>query len=193
MDPNPLENNPPRSQNPDSNQEKLDVKIEIATPEDWQACKELRLLSVTGPDAKMFGLTPENLQEEKNKSEEEWRKESSSDNMFSVLARSGSNVVGLGRARKVDEIWRIRNGYVKPEFRNQGISHKMFAIRLHEIQKRGGTKVVTGIRIDNATSLHIAEKFGFKRTGTDNDWYLMELDFNDPGVIRKINEVLNEG
>mgnify|MGYP001618423029 CR=1 FL=1 len=181
------------NENPLENKEKLAIRVEIAKSEDWQACKELRLLSITGEDAKMFGQTPEEVQAQINKSEQEWRKETASDEMFSVLAWNSSEPVGLGRVNKVEGMWRIRNGYVKPEFRNMGIQQKIIALRLQEIKKRGGTKVRTGIKINNPTSLHVAEKFGFKVIKTDESWYIMESDLTNPEVIKKIDEALNAG
>jgi ribosomal protein S18 acetylase RimI-like enzyme len=170
-------------------QEKLDIKIKLATEENWQECQKLRLFSIK-ENPKAFGATPESIQEEEQKSEEEWRRESLSEYMFSVLAWNNQDAVGLGRARSVEGVWRVRNGYVKPEFRNIGIQQKMLALRLSEIIKRGGEKVVMGIEISNSISLHNAEKFGFKIAEVNNGWNMMELDLTDRVVIGKINEVL---
>lgn len=181
------------NEDPFKNKEQLAIRVEIAKPEDWQACKELRLLSITSVDARMLGQTPEEVEKQLNKSEEEWRKETASDEMFSVLAWKGSEPVGLGRVKKVEgeEVWRIRNGYVKEGSRNMNIQTKMIALRLREILNRGGVKAVTGIRVDNPTSIHNAEKFGFKIVETEDGWHHMKLDLTDPEVIKKINEVLN--
>jgi len=158
-------------------QKNLDVKIKLATPEDWQKCRDLRLEAITGEDREMFGLTPEEETIEKNKSEQEWRAESNSDTMFSVLAWNDAEAIGLARAKQEEEkVWRIRNGYVKPEFRKMGIGQKMFALRLGEIKRRGATKVRTGIKPDNVASLHVAEKFGFKKVSQDENFITMELD-----------------
>ena len=172
-------------------QEKLAIRVELAKPEDWQLCKDLRILAITGEDSEMFDMTPEKVAEELAKSDQEWKNEASSDDMFSVLARNGSEAVGLGRARFFEGSWRIRNGYVKPEFRNMGIQQKMSALRLREIQKRGGIKAITGIKMDNPISLHNAEKFGFKIVEEDDGWYYLASDLTDPEVIKKIDEVLN--
>jgi ribosomal protein S18 acetylase RimI-like enzyme len=176
-------------------QEKLDIKVELAKPENWQVCKELRLLSISGEEAKMFGVTPESFQEENNKSDEEWQEETASEEMFSVLAWGKGEAVGLGRARKVEDTWRVRNGYVKPEFRNMGIQQKMLALRLKEIIKRGGIRATTTARINNLASVHNIEKFGFKITDVDigKGWNHFELNLTDPEVIKKINEVLDAG
>lgn len=180
------------NENPFKKQEKLDIKVELATPNDWQACKDLRIFSITGSDADMYGLTPEEKDEELGKDEAQWRRESCGDEMFSVLSWSGPEAIGLSRAKQEGEgVWRIRNGYVKPDFRNKGIDQKMFSLRLNEIRRRGGTKVVTGIMIKNKVSVHIAEKFGFKIVHSDDIWYRMELDLSSPEIIKKIDEALN--
>jgi len=191
----PLENKKPT-------QEKLDISVRMANKEDWPVCKELRLLSITGPDADMLGLTLEKKQEEMNKTDTEWELETSSDTMFSVLACNNSQAIGLGRAMQEEEgVWRIRNGYVKPAFRDMGIQQKMLALRLSEIMKLGGFKAVTGIKINNPISFHNAEKFGFKEVDPArkaialgplaSKWHMLESDLTDPAVIKKINEVLD--
>lgn len=155
------------------------IEVKLATQEDWKTCKDLRLEAITGEDAEMFPLTPEEMETEKNKTEQEWRKESLSDEMFSVLAWNGSEPIGLGRVKEEEKgIWRMRNGYVKKEFRNKGIAQKMFVARLNEIIKRGGTKVKIGIKPGNDVSIHIAEKFGFKRVADENGFIAMELDLS---------------
>ncbi len=175
-------------------QELLDIKVKLASPEDWQACRDLRLLSITGPDAEMFGLTSEKVEDEKNKDESEWRKETQSRLMFSVLAWNNLKPVGLGRVNMVENgLWRIRNGYVLPEFHGLGIQQKMIALRLREIIKRGGVKAITGIKNNNLISIHNVEKFGFKIIDTDKDWHTLESDLTNIEVIKKIDEVLNAG
>ncbi|PIR68523.1 hypothetical protein COU49_00580 [Candidatus Nomurabacteria bacterium CG10_big_fil_rev_8_21_14_0_10_35_16] len=150
-------------------QEKLDLKIEVAGPEDWKIVRDLRVEAITGPDARMFGLTKKGTIQESNRSEQEWRDELSGDKTFAVLSWSGSNPVGFGRAiLREDGAWRIRNGYVKNEFRGVGIGEQIFKMRLDEIRRRGGKQVITSIRPDNLGSLHIAEKFGFKPISTIN-------------------------
>ena len=174
-------------------EERLAIRVELAKPNDWEACKKIRLHSITGPEAIVMGMTPERLQEEMNKTEEQWREETSSEEMFSVLSWDGSEPVGLGRAKKVEEgLWRVRNGYVNEKFRGIGIQPRMIALRLQEIIKRGGNKAVTGIRTDNPVSLHNVYKFGFKIVDVQDEvWATLESDLTDPEVIKKINEVLN--
>ncbi len=195
-----MENNPFENRRPA--QEQIDIKVKITTPDEWEECKKLRIESITGPEARMMGLTPEKENAEINQSEEEWRQEANSETMFSVLAYNGGVAVGLGRTREVEKgIWRVRNGYVKPEFRNMGVQQKMLALRLKEIIERGGIKAITGIRPDNIVSIHNTEKFGFKKIGLIKrvlkmgrqalEWQVLELDLSKPEVARKIEEILN--
>lgn len=193
---NPLENRKPA-------QERLDIKFQIANPDEWQKCKELRLISITGPEARMMGLTPERQAEEISKTEQGWRSETNSSEMFSVLAYHGSKAVGLGRTKEVGKgIWRLRNDYVIPEFRKMGIQPKMLALRLDEIIKRGGVKAIATIRTDNPRSISSVEKLGFQKIGllkrviqlgrSAFEWHVFELDLINSSVVEKINEVLKE-
>jgi ribosomal protein S18 acetylase RimI-like enzyme len=173
-------------------QEELDIKVKFATPDDWEKCKKLRLLSIK-EYPKVFGATPERVQEEQEKNEEQWRKETCSEDAFSVLAWNNQDVVGLGRSRRREGegVWNIRNAYVKPKFHNMGIQQKMIALRLSEIIRRGGKKVVMGVEKSNSVSMHNAEKFGFKVREANGDFNIMQLDLTNPEVVRKINEVLD--
>ncbi|HEV7702540.1 MAG TPA: GNAT family N-acetyltransferase [Candidatus Paceibacterota bacterium] len=178
------------------NQEKLNIKIEIAPRDDWEACKDLRLEAIE-LYPKIFGLTEEEAQKEKDKTDEEWKQETNSETMFSVLAWDGSKPVGLGRTKKTDDnSWFIRNAYVKKEFEGRGLHTKMIALRLLEIQNRKGTKVITGVKADNNKSIENLEKFGFKKFKTDvkdgEEFYLMELtNLDSPELRDKINAVLD--
>ena len=163
--------------------EQLDIKVEIATPENWEAYKELMFDAITGDKKEMFRSTPEKVTIVQNKKENEWKADLSNDNMFIVLSWNGSEAVGMGSARKKDEtqgLWNMSHGYVKKDFRNKDIGNKMFKARLDEIIKRGGKKVFLGIEANNENSIHIAEKFGFKKIIKPEDspgsGHYMELD-----------------
>ncbi len=184
-------------------QEKLDIKVELARPEDWPLCKDLRLEALRSPDGKMSGLNPkELLRQEEAQSDQEWQEATSSENMFSVLAWNNLEAVGLGRARLgQDGIWNIRNGYVKPKFRVGGAGRKMFAVRLREIIRRNGKRALLGIKADNARSIHLAEGFDASMDSTFTTklkklsklgWHKMEIDLTKPEVLKIIDETLNE-
>ena len=193
---------------PGYNKEKLQVKVELATPENWKECKRLRLLELTGEDAEMFGAGPkhpEKLEEEQKRGEKEWREDLSPENkdVFFVLSWKGPNAVGLGRASQRGEgVWRMAWGYTEKSFRKQGFGTKNFALRLKNIIERGGKKVTIGVKANNKDSISLAKSFDFKTDDTipiklqkmfKYSGYNMELDLSNPEVIKKINEVLNAG
>ncbi|HTE48875.1 MAG TPA: GNAT family N-acetyltransferase [Candidatus Paceibacterota bacterium] len=179
-------------------QEQLALRIEIATEKDYEAYKKLRIEAVTGSDAQMFGVTPEEVVIEQSRSDSEWKESLSGDDKFIILLWGGTEAIGCVRARMTKEkgVWSLSSGYIKPGFRGQGIGKKMYAAPLREIKKRGGEKVQIGVNIVNEKSLNIAQIFGFKSVIVTNvkgrDWNEMDLDLTNPEVIKKIDEVLGQ-
>ncbi len=149
--------------------EKFMFQVSIATPNDWQECKRVRELAITGDDASMFNATPESVAFEQAKTEEEWKTDLSSNERFYVLSRSGGEAIGMGRATEIKSLgegtWGIFNGYVRPEFRGNHVAQEMFVTRLREIQNRGGKFVVTYIHEDNEKQMNLIKKFGFEKYG----------------------------
>ncbi|HEV7423784.1 MAG TPA: GNAT family N-acetyltransferase [Candidatus Paceibacterota bacterium] len=178
-------------------QEKLNIEIRLANAEDWEACRDLRIEAVTGEDAKMFGVTPENrekriIKETRNK--DEWISRLT-DKGFGFLAWNGSEAVGVGLAIKdnINDEWFMYGGYVRENTRG-GVGRKIFAMRLNEILKRGGHRVTMGVKVINGKSIHIAESFGFKRIEKDaspEGFFMLLEDVNNPEVIGKINQAIN--
>jgi ribosomal protein S18 acetylase RimI-like enzyme len=185
-------------ENINPSQEKLNVKIEIARPEDWEAYKKLRLLAVTGQDTDMFGVTPEEAEQEKTRSDREWQVDLSRDDMYILFSTKGSEAIGMARIKKTgeDNVWSISSIYVKPESRG-GVGRKLYAASLSEIKKRGGIKVEVGINVVNSKSIGLAESFGFKNVmfsdSKGRKWNELDLDLTNPEVIKKISDVLNAG
>lgn len=177
--------------------EKFYPKVELATFNDWEECKRLRLLEVNGEDAKMFGAGPEEVEKEKNRSKKDWQSLLSSTDIFFVLSKNGDQVVGLGRAIREEKegVWRMGWGYTEKEFRKKGFGTKNSMLRLKELLKRNVTEVKLYVKADNLPSMHVQESLGFKQVGTwpatkegeANDC-LMTLDLTDPDIIKKIND-----
>jgi hypothetical protein len=165
--------------------EKLDLKIEVAKEEDWEQYKNLRLIAMTSEDKEMLGSTPELVEKARARTDQEWKDDITAKNMFVMLSKNGSEAIGMGIAADDLEngIWRMGSGFVKPEFRNtpERVGRNMFAARLEEIKKRGGKKVMIGVKAVNATSIHIAESFGFKKREEDasEKGYWMVLDLTE--------------
>jgi predicted acetyltransferase len=169
--------------------EKLNLLVELATKEDLEGYKKLRLEAIKSGDAEMFGVTPESLKEEEEKTDEQWLKDILGPSNFIVVARNGDEIIGMGAARRETEDgsqWRIRQGYVQPKFRNspERIGKQMFQARLDEIKKRGAKSVMTAVKSNNVVSTHIIESFGFKKvtehSGDTGLFIIYGLNLNKP-------------
>ena len=189
--------------------ETLDFKIELANPDDWEVCKEMRILALSSDDGDMLGVTSENIEEllrkENEKGEKEWREELSDPNKLIFLPKNGVEAIGMSRVTQAKEgIWDLHNSYIKDEFQGKGFGKKLFATRLNEIIKRGGVKARGFLVLNNDRNLHIAEsifrarvvnkisaitKYGIRTI----KYNVIEINLTDPEVIKKIDEVINEG
>ena len=168
--------------------EKFEFQVSIATPDEWQDCKRVRELAITGDDAKMFNATPESVAYEQAKTEAEWKADLSSDERFYVLSRNGSEAIGMGRATEIkslgDGTWGAFGGYVRPEFRGKHVAQEMFVTRLREIQHRGGKFVITYVHQDNEKQMNMIKKFGFEKYGENpeeaDEFVRYGLDLSHP-------------
>lgn len=157
-----MEQNP--FQNKQIEQEKLDVKVEIATEKDWEECKRLRIQAITGEDAKMFGSNIKRITSELEKGEKEWQ-ELFGEDKFVVLSRDGSKAIGMVRAYETKEkgVWYIGQLYVDKDARKTGAGKKMMQESIEEIKRRGGRKISAFIKNNNIKSHNLCESFGFKK------------------------------
>lgn len=175
-----------------NNQEKFVPKVELATPEDAEDCKRLRLMQISGEDSKMFGvITEEILKYEKDKTKEDWQKDISGDKIFFALSKNGSHSVGLGRAIEEGEgIWRMGWAYTEKDFRGKGFGRKNSILRLKELLNRNAKQVKVYVLKDNETSINLQKSLGFKiiEEYPDDNVYLLSMDLTNPDVIKKIND-----
>lgn len=162
MDENPFGNKPPEPK-PSDKAEQLDIKVELATIEDWEAYKKLRLMALTGPDKAMFGAARNNVEEEKLQDEDFWKEYLDSKVKFVVLAWHNDEPVGFGRAKETSPtVWRMNSGYVVTECQGKGVGRKLFRVRLEEIKRRGGKIVEALVSSRNKKSLSLALSEGFR-------------------------------
>ncbi len=138
-----------------------EIRVNLASEDDWQDYKKMRLAAITSKDAKMFGF---NLKKEMEMSEEDWR-ELSRGNKFVVLAWCGTESIGVGFANENAEknYWWFRSGYVFDEYQRKGIGRRIFKSRLEEVKKRGGKKIRLGLNGCNDRSYNLAQSYGFKK------------------------------
>src|SRR3989338_9647669 len=134
------------SEDPFQNKPKqLKLKIEVARPEDWQDYKKIRLEALE-KNSEAFRRT---LAEALQNTDQKWKDALSGDKVFMFLARNDLEPIGLAGAKKVVEqgenIWRVISVYVRKEFRG-GLGRRLMENVLAEIRRRGGSKVVLGVR-----------------------------------------------
>jgi ribosomal protein S18 acetylase RimI-like enzyme len=193
-------------QDPFKNQEREDIRIKMATPDDWKIYKELSLEVLSGQDAEMFRVGGADfLPNQIARSDASWREALSGQDLFVFLAYVDTSPAGMGTARKsrVEEgVWYNGFAYTRSEFRKRGLGRKIILERLREIKRRGGEKIRTFIEAGNKDSISNVESFGFKRVDPEKSSHddpaiqarilqhgliALELDVTDPEVIKAIS------
>jgi ribosomal protein S18 acetylase RimI-like enzyme len=172
-------------------QENLSVETRIARPEDWKDLKQIRLEAINGKDTGAFGS---GLKEyDLNKSDEDWQSDLSEENKnnFFVLSWYDSEIASMGRAtfHDEDDAWWINSVYVRKPFRGKIFPKKTFGEFLKEIKKRGGSKIMIGVKPSNEMPIELYKKLGFKMAQNfavvaykkyfNHGWQIMEFDLSD--------------
>lgn len=188
-------NTSPSLEKKENYNEKLDVEIRIAVPEEWKGLKDLRLNILNKESGNSYVATFRQIREIKKRTDKQWKDILFGKDKFSVIALKDSEIVGMGRAEKNKEIWYLYNLGVKNELRRARIGAKLTAIQLNEIKMRGGKELRIFVSKRNVPSLKNAESFGFRRDNT----FLGRLknlmiidDLNNPVTTKRIEEVLKE-
>ena len=139
--------------------ERLAFTTRMATPDDWEAIKDLREFSINSEDADMLGMR-ERLTQQLGRTEEEWRADLSNDKNIYTVAFIGSKLIGISfgtQSEGSNEIWDSRYVYVLPEFGNSGVGKELFARRLRTTIERGGKTILISIR--NPAALKMIKAF----------------------------------
>ena len=210
---NPFKNKPPETAparkmlspaEQRAERERLHIKApRKATPADLDRLIKFRLAALEGKDRKNMTTSEREYKRIKNRTHEEWANIfADNEERFTILVENDSDIIGAGRAEIRERIWELYNLSVEEGFRRLGIGKQITATRLNEIRIRGGKEVKTHIREGNDPSLGNVGFFGFKRIDSllgrlqeklDMGFGEVRLaDVNDPEVIRKISEVLDE-
>jgi|GEM_PF-5452811 len=194
MNQNSLESRGPK-------QEKLEVKIEIATEKDLEAIKTLWLSAAKDKkDASLLGLSLQ--KEETNINSLEFKKNLFNYDRFVVLAKNGSEVIGASVLRWEREagFWRISYAYVKPDFRGE-VGLKMLFVGLNKLLDENAKNVTFVVKRKNQKMIKFAKRISAVKlhpVWVDKDrneagkfGYLMELDLTNPEVVKKLKRVSN--
>ncbi len=163
--------------------EQKKFSIGLATPDDWEAIKAARVRALT-EEPVIFDTTPERLEGEASIDEETWRGMLTRPNMFVVLAREGSNVVGIGTAQKFyngpgdfdPDNWKLHTTFVEKKFRDKDMGRKILEMKINEIRRRGGKRIFASIRKDNAPMMGLVRSLGFIEATQLSDEMRMKLD-----------------
>ena len=147
-------------------QEKLNVDIAFARPEDWENYKKIIIEAfINNPQA----FSQMQLDNARGTTDEQWREIFKSDeNSFAVLAKVNGETIGTTGARKTKKegVWFGLSLYLSDKFKIDRFSTilKMFKLVEEELKKRGAKKVILYLKEgegrDRIKSLY--ERFGFK-------------------------------
>jgi hypothetical protein len=103
-------------------QEQVPVVVRMATEDDWEELANLRIMSIRGGDAEMFGVKPGQLDKELSRTPEQWKKEFFGNDRFTIVSFVGSRAVGMARATmKNKDWWHVGWLYVKDGLKGQKI------------------------------------------------------------------------
>jgi ribosomal protein S18 acetylase RimI-like enzyme len=172
------------NQPPGHNKNEQLVMVKIATPEDWESYKKMRLAAITSEEKDMFGRDSdaERVEEEKNRPDEDWQADLSRDKIdqFVVLAWKGSEAIGIVRAKERPEkrVWYLASAYTAKDSRGEVFPPKVLTEIISEVRKRGGSKVLMGVKAKNETMIHLATLLGFKK---------VEIEPNAPGFYMELD------
>jgi len=92
----------------------------------------------------------------------------------------GDDMIGMVAARRIDEennVAELKRLYVLPEYQGLGYGDMLFKTALDYVKERGYGAVRLDTRGDRSASLHLIEKYGFRRIEQYNDNEFAELYF----------------
>lgn len=143
------------------------MPITITNPkkEDWRSIKELRLESLKN-EPQAFWIS---YQEEAMQTDEAWQEKinltlGEGPKEILVLAKDGENLIGMAGASADDENnWKIKNVYIKPEYRGKGISTKILQETIEKINSRRDVKLIQlKVNTKQEPAIRLYQKCGFQ-------------------------------
>lgn len=143
------------------------IIVKKATLSDWKAYKEIRLDALQ-KNPESFGRAYE---EEKDRSESEWKSKLSDKNRVTLLVLNGDEVIGLlgiifESSTRVAHIADIISVYLKEEYRGRGIASQLMKEAIKVIKARKITKKVKlNVTTNQLAAVNLYKKFGFRIVG----------------------------
>ncbi len=154
--------------------------IKVATPEEWEKYKEIRLNTLKN-EPQAFSSTYEDAL---NKTDEEWQSMLVDQDNVYMLACIDHEVIGAGRIALKDEEELPNTAvlcglYVEKEYREQGVAKALLTARLEECSKHQNIeKIRTYIKTNNKNALSLYEGVGFEKVDVKDDEYVLEKTVN---------------
>jgi ribosomal protein S18 acetylase RimI-like enzyme len=146
---------------------KSQITVKRATLEDWKNYKEIRLDALQ-KNPESFGRAYE---EEKNRSENEWKSKLEDKNRTTLLVLDGKKAVGIlgiifESSARVAHIADIISVYLKEEYRGKGIASQLMEEAIKVIKSRKITKKVKlNVTTNQLPAVNLYKKFGFRIVG----------------------------
>lgn len=144
--------------------EKIDVRLEIADENDWKDYKKIRLEALEN-EPMAFWATKKKIEEEYNKTEQVWKNELSSEDMFTAVIKNNQDPIGMAQAflrNEQNNLWHIREVYLNKNFRGQGYGNKIMNFIINEIKNRNGKGVTLNVTDTQEIAEKIYKELGFK-------------------------------
>lgn len=146
-----------------------DVRVDVATPENWQVVRHLRLAALADePDA--FGST---LDEEIERPEHAWRERlvapTAATLVAHVVGEDGESrpagVVMIAPAFGAPQHAGIYGVWVAPSARGRGVGDALMAAALEHARRAGHSRAVLDVGDHNAPAQALYARHGFQPTG----------------------------
>jgi ribosomal protein S18 acetylase RimI-like enzyme len=152
------------------------VEIVVATPDAWQAAREIRLEALLrNPEA--YSST---YAEAVDRSENGWRSWLSRPGLTMLLARTAERPVGIVGGLRGDDAgdesmgW-VVSMYVTAEFRQRGVGRRLLQTLLDELARDATlTRVRLNVTASQAPAQRLYTSLGFEPVGEEDGEILME-------------------
>jgi GNAT superfamily N-acetyltransferase len=153
------------------------IEIIVATQDDWQAAREIRLEALLR-DPQAFGST---YDESVGRSEDEWRAWVSRPGVTMLLACAGQDVVGIvgglrgaGITRDASVAW-VVSMYVTARHRQQGVGRKLLQALLADLEHDPAlNRAILHVTSSQLAARRLYTSLGFVPVGEEDGEIVME-------------------